>query len=329
MLILRQGDHSYALMGLLRIRPKIDDTDTQFQAFARLSLANDSDMLLERLMCILPQNPTQHWSSVSDAYGVKVWDIYPTCQIAGVCSNDTVLVDGAFGATIHWDKFRKVANTRRKRSWKRLAIQAMLHGAPYFFLVGMLFFRSAWDTISVLRGTLKVIDDINDLWARVPGDQSEHFLSSGPATRKLWHWALFLGGIGFILVAIAGIVFISSPYLTRLLYGGKFCKHTLFVLTDNDPTNELIQGAHKHGSLALKGTSISRLSSPRFSVLECVASAGLSTAHPFHATARTSSMKVLVWTQQRTHLFVKRLNMDWSIPGRTLCAFSHWWIQIL
>lgn len=30
-----RGDHSYALMGLLRIRPKIDPTDTAFQAFAR------------------------------------------------------------------------------------------------------------------------------------------------------------------------------------------------------------------------------------------------------------------------------------------------------
>lgn len=29
------GDHSYALMGLLRLRPKIDSTDTAFQAFAR------------------------------------------------------------------------------------------------------------------------------------------------------------------------------------------------------------------------------------------------------------------------------------------------------
>jgi len=29
------GDHSYALMGLLRIRPKIDPSDSAFQAFAR------------------------------------------------------------------------------------------------------------------------------------------------------------------------------------------------------------------------------------------------------------------------------------------------------
>lgn len=29
------GDHSYALMGLLRLRPTVDDTDSAFQAFAR------------------------------------------------------------------------------------------------------------------------------------------------------------------------------------------------------------------------------------------------------------------------------------------------------
>lgn len=29
------GDHSYALMGLLRVRPQIDESDTSFQAFAR------------------------------------------------------------------------------------------------------------------------------------------------------------------------------------------------------------------------------------------------------------------------------------------------------
>jgi hypothetical protein len=29
------GDHSYALMGLLRVRPEVDETDSDFQAFAR------------------------------------------------------------------------------------------------------------------------------------------------------------------------------------------------------------------------------------------------------------------------------------------------------
>ena len=29
------GDHAYALMGLLRVRPEVDETDSDFQAFAR------------------------------------------------------------------------------------------------------------------------------------------------------------------------------------------------------------------------------------------------------------------------------------------------------
>jgi hypothetical protein len=235
-----KGDHSYALMGLLRLRPKIDRTDSPFQAFARLSLANDSDMLLERLMCILPESPIQHWSSVSDAYGVNVWDIYPTCQVAGVCDDNAILVDGAFGATIHWDKFRKVANTRRVRSWKRLAIQLALHGAPYLFILGMTCFRCAWDVNTFLNGVLEVYSDIYSLWSnidsiwkKVPGLPTLGSAPSfgGDVTRKLEHWMLFFGGIGFVLVAIACIVFVSSPYLTRLLYGGKFCESPLETST--------------------------------------------------------------------------------------------------
>lgn len=77
------GDHSYALMGLLRVRPQVDPTDSAFQAFARLSLANDSDMLLERLICTLPKTQDQPWWSMDDAWNSSLWDIYPQCQIAG------------------------------------------------------------------------------------------------------------------------------------------------------------------------------------------------------------------------------------------------------
>lgn len=77
------GDHSYALMGLLRMRPKIDATDTPFQAFARLSLANDSDKILERLLCMQP-TPGKQWYEMTDAYDSMPWDIAPYCQVAGI-----------------------------------------------------------------------------------------------------------------------------------------------------------------------------------------------------------------------------------------------------
>ncbi|TKA61519.1 hypothetical protein B0A49_08340, partial [Cryomyces minteri] len=131
-----KGDHSYALMGLLRLRPYVDQTDTAFQAFARLSLANDSDMLLERLICTLPKDPGQHWSCMDDAWNVNLWDIYPTCQIAGVGHDDTVIIDGAFGANVRWKSFAPVANLRRT-SWKRLFVQVFLHSSPIFFFFSL------------------------------------------------------------------------------------------------------------------------------------------------------------------------------------------------
>lgn len=118
------GDMAYALMGLLSVRPEVDITDTDFQAFARyenmilpisydqqcmrrpnyllrLSLANDSDRLLERLVCMLPK-PGQYWYNLEDEYGSNLWDIAPTCQVAGIggdgnmiiINNEFILLDG-------------------------------------------------------------------------------------------------------------------------------------------------------------------------------------------------------------------------------------------
>jgi hypothetical protein len=94
------GDLSYALMGLLRQLPQIDKTDSDFQAFARLSLANDSDMLLERLICMLPVDQNASWLAMDDAWNADLWDIYPQCKVAGLGHDDTVILDGAFGAAL-------------------------------------------------------------------------------------------------------------------------------------------------------------------------------------------------------------------------------------
>ncbi|KAL1614939.1 hypothetical protein SLS54_009388 [Diplodia seriata] len=79
------GDYSYVLMGLVNIRPRPIWADSAFQAFARLSLANNSEKLLERLICVLPRRADQEWWDMSDAFSVNLWDIYPSVQIAGIC----------------------------------------------------------------------------------------------------------------------------------------------------------------------------------------------------------------------------------------------------
>ena len=78
-----QDDLSYTLMGLLRQRANVCPAESAFQAFARLSLANDGNMLLEP------------WHSLHDHRGTSLWDIYPKTQVCGIGENDSVTLDGA------------------------------------------------------------------------------------------------------------------------------------------------------------------------------------------------------------------------------------------
>lgn len=132
------GEMAYVLMGLLRRRPKVDLTDSAFQAFARLSLANDNNMLLERLICVMPKDQHQVWHDTSDFYDAKLFDIYPTCQIAGIGYDDSVVLDGALGASIRWDRFERVA-CNHKDSLKRKTSRVVLQITPVLLIVALVF----------------------------------------------------------------------------------------------------------------------------------------------------------------------------------------------
>lgn len=53
-------------------------------AIASLSLENYNDRLFERFLCLLPEDPDQHWHNIKDAYGAQLWDIEPSVQVAGI-----------------------------------------------------------------------------------------------------------------------------------------------------------------------------------------------------------------------------------------------------
>ena len=111
-----------------------------------LSLANGSDQLLERLICVLPKDPYQPWHSMDDAFDAKLWDIRKTTflqtasqmytnsipnlvpqdvGIAGIGEDDSIILDGCRAANVRWKSFAPVAYTRRA-SWKRWLAQKML-----------------------------------------------------------------------------------------------------------------------------------------------------------------------------------------------------------
>lgn len=103
--------------------------------FHSLSLANDSDQLLERLINVMPKDPNQPWHSMDDAYNAKLWDILPQDRsIAGIGHDDTIILDGCHAANIRWKSFAPVAYDRIF-SWKRWLAQTLLHATGLVFII--------------------------------------------------------------------------------------------------------------------------------------------------------------------------------------------------
>ncbi|OHF04518.1 hypothetical protein CORC01_00370 [Colletotrichum orchidophilum] len=99
-----QGDIAYATMGLFpnRHRPPVNKEDSGFQAFAKLSIANDSGAFLSRLISLSPRDGAP-WHQVEDTWGARLSEISPSVSISGVVGSDIVMLDRVHGATIHWD----------------------------------------------------------------------------------------------------------------------------------------------------------------------------------------------------------------------------------
>ncbi|KAG8353747.1 hypothetical protein FVEN_g8317 [Fusarium venenatum] len=176
------GDQAYALMGLLRLRPQVDRTDTAFQAFSRLSLANDSDQLLERYICTLPLTINQPWYDMQDAYESSLWDITPYCQVAGIADNDTIIIDGAWGISIRWKAFYPVYWSTGP-SWKRWFSELAVEWNGGFFIIAV------------------------------------SLLATG-APLGSYGAAYIIPGVLFLLLFL--YIWMITPNLVRVIYSGKF-----------------------------------------------------------------------------------------------------------
>ncbi|QSZ34967.1 hypothetical protein DSL72_007829 [Monilinia vaccinii-corymbosi] len=134
----QRGDIAYALMTLLTKRPRMDPSDTEEQALARLSLSNDSDQIVERMVCMdgvrLKGKPA--WFNLDDDLGANMWDIQPLCQLAGVCHDGSLILDGAHAISIRWKDIPRICSTRRL-SWKKLGADYSLRSGPFWLIVGI------------------------------------------------------------------------------------------------------------------------------------------------------------------------------------------------
>ncbi|KAL8650078.1 MAG: hypothetical protein Q9226_005296 [Calogaya cf. arnoldii] len=202
------GDLSYSLMGLLRQRPNARKDDSAFQAFARLSLANDSNMLLERLICLLPPSPYEPWHCFQDHWDAALWDVYPCTQVCGIGENDTIILNGARAATIRWKSFKKVILRGNRTIVRRIAVIALTIVSPLF--VGAIAMLAASNPIRFPDRSAALKDmgvaDPSALLKAIGG-----LPDPGPT----------LKGIGGTFLALCLLVLLLSPWLIKILYLGK------------------------------------------------------------------------------------------------------------
>ena len=105
------AERVYALMGFYENRIMPSHLETELQALARLSMANDSDRIAERMVSKLPYIIQRQacWYADNDLYGSRLWDIEPEIQVVGVTENGALVLDGCRAAVIRWKDFPEVS----------------------------------------------------------------------------------------------------------------------------------------------------------------------------------------------------------------------------
>ncbi|KAH7634668.1 hypothetical protein B0T09DRAFT_9858 [Sordaria sp. MPI-SDFR-AT-0083] len=194
------SDLAYAVMGFLHYRiERSDDGTTVFQNLARLSLGNDSDELVERMLCLLPQPSTKdifETLSERDEYGTFLHHITPQCQVVGVAHEDeTVILDSCRAIHIRWKDFPRATVQRDMGFGKMMAV---------FFLA----FGIWWLSFGI-QMTLGYIPYF-----------AGFALTDGETGKSYVGWVV----AGFFFL---GLLFSApSPFSVRRLFGGTVLKST-------------------------------------------------------------------------------------------------------
>ncbi|KAL5114122.1 hypothetical protein ACEQ8H_008006 [Pleosporales sp. CAS-2024a] len=211
------ADVMYALMTLARRRPVPSREQTMFEAFAYMSLLNDSNLLLERLVCLLPPVRGAHWTDMDDFWHCKLWDIVPNIQVAALASNDSVLIDGAYGASIEWAALNKVGFLKRNFIWRTLG-NAMMRGALFYILGACILLGFSNMSSSLSSSTSSGLSSSlsSSLSSVIPASSS----SDGANPMNSMHYILM--GIGVTLLVIGLAIVAALPFWILGLYRGKF-----------------------------------------------------------------------------------------------------------
>lgn len=208
------GDIAYALMGLLHNRIQLDTSDSLFQALAQLSLANDSDRLMERMVCMLPDATKQDRNifiavTEPDQFDTQLWDIEPLCQVAGVGQSDGELIlDACRGVSIRWKAFPEM-KYKRKPGFTKLVAEVVLRSGIHWAGVGL--------GLLIYYGL--------DLW-----DLSKNHSNPQDDASNKWSQDVSLMFLGTLAILFAFVLALFAPISVRRVYGSSVMQSTPWLV---------------------------------------------------------------------------------------------------
>ncbi|MCJ1399664.1 hypothetical protein MMC11_002866 [Xylographa trunciseda] len=199
------ADLAYALMGLLHYRIDPDPTDDLFQVIARLSLANDNDRLIERLISMFPRaidSNEDFFESFAekDQYETHAWDIEPRCQVVGVGDEpSTVILSECRAVPIRWKRFPRMMYKRHQGLKKRIA-ELVIRSGAWWMVTG---YGLTFTYAPIFLGWAELTATLS----RIPYVHPPHY--------ERWLWAAIL-----LFICTGLVLAIFAPTAVRRLFGG-------------------------------------------------------------------------------------------------------------
>ncbi|QKX63318.1 uncharacterized protein TRUGW13939_10488 [Talaromyces rugulosus] len=159
-------DVAYAAMGLMAYRITPNKADDNFQAIARLSLVNDSNLLLERLVSLWPHQTGETTEQKNlvidknaagsvdimrnianrDQYSTYLWDIHPLCNVVGIADEKytpAVILDQCRAIPIRWKGFPKMKYVQDFNKLGATLSQTIVFWGSSLVALGFALFTSA------------------------------------------------------------------------------------------------------------------------------------------------------------------------------------------
>lgn len=186
----------YALMGFFEHRIMPDPRESPLEALARLSMANDSDRLAERMVAMLPSSISDQacWYSDDDLFKANLWDIEPKVQVAGITKSGALVLDGCRAAAIRWKNFPHL-QYRVKPTFRRALCGWMPNFFAFLFFAGIGLIMSGQKSY----GTYVLIAGLVGLLG------SPYILAYAYAGRVLAACPWFIGVKGFMSAEDVGV----------------------------------------------------------------------------------------------------------------------------